>query len=115
MKFKQKPIFERKVLEKVKNLTEEFKSVALEIFDFGNWQKNELIRLIGNFDVLRAPSKEQNQKLFNLRVVYSITESIQTLMDEFRSVNFEKNVLEKRDMSMPISIFAIFVLSASRF
>ena len=43
-----------------------------------------------------------------------MTASIQTLIEEFEAINFQKDVLECRDMSILMARFAAFVQSAIR-
>ena len=102
----KQPIWDKKKLS-IATLTEEFKPIALRSFEIANRQNN-----IFGVRILRRSefhSKEQNQRLFKLGVIfkYKTVNSDLNWIEEFKAVVLEKNMSEYRDMSLLIALLPL--------
>ena len=91
-------------------LLQEFKPVALENYEFEDRRNINIKWTLSHFRTIKIPIEgTQSEIAPSKKHLKNISRSIQTLIEEFKSVVFEKDEPEYRDISIWLALLPLLV------
>ena len=102
---KKEPVIDKKV--SIEKLSEEFKPVALENYEFEDRRNKNIKKILLHFRIIKIPIEKTQSEIILSKKHLKKTLSIQTFIEEFTFVVFEKG--EYRDILIAKALLPLLV------